>query len=116
MEVAIRRLDGVDQVQISMQRQQVAVTYTGAASFQPQPLREAVGYASVSIVRFHIQARGRVQAQGDKQIFIAGKDRFLLINPPKMPDDQTLLVDGEILNDATDPMELKVVDFKPLSQ
>ena len=114
MEVAIRRLDGVDQVEISMQRQQVAVTYKGAASFQPQALREAVGHASVSIVRFQIQARGRLQVQGDKQFFLAGKDRFLLVSPPKMPDDQTLLIGGEILNDAATPMELKVVDFRPV--
>ncbi len=116
MEIAIRRLDGVDQVAISMEKQQVAVTYTGAASFEPQALREAVGYASVSILRFQIQARGRLQVQADKQIFIAGKDRFLLINPPKMPDDQTLLIDGEILNDAAIPMELKVIDFRVVNQ
>lgn len=116
MEVAIRRLDGVDQVAISMERQQVAVTYTGAASFEPAALHEAVGYASVSILRFQIQARGRLQVQADRQFFIAGKDRFLLINPPKMPDDQTLLIGGEILNDSTTPMELKVVGFKILSQ
>jgi len=116
MEVAIRRLDGVDEVAISMQRQQLSVTYKGAASFQPQPLREAVGHASVKIVRFQIQARGRLQVQGDKQFLLAGKDRFLLINPPKMPDDQTLLVGGEVLKDSTTPMELKVVDFRAVSQ
>ena len=116
MEVAIRRLDGVDQVAISMEKQQVAVTYTGAASFQPKPLREAVGYASVTILRFQIQARGRLQVRDDKQFFIAGKDRFLLVKPPKMPDDQTLLVNGEILNDASEPMELKVLDFRAIRE
>ena len=116
MEVAIRRLDGVDQVAISMEKQQVAVTYTGAASFQPKPLREAVGYASVTIIRFQIQARGRLQVRGDKQFFIAGKDRFLLVNPPKMPDDQALLINGEILNDTSEPMELKVVNFRAVTE
>ena len=115
MEVAIRRLDGVDQVAISMEKQQVAVTYTGAASFEPAALHEAVGYASVSILRFQIQARGRLQVQGDKQFFIAGKDRFLLINPPKMPDDQTLFIGGEILDDTADLMELKVVNFRAVN-
>ena len=112
MEIALQRLDGVDQVSISMEKQEVAVTYTGTASFQPQLLREAVGHASVTIVRFHVQARGRLRARGDQQIFIAGRDRFLLVNPPKMPDDKMLLINGEVLNDATDPMELKVVNFR----
>jgi hypothetical protein len=95
-----------------MEKQEVAVTYKGAASFQPQPLRDAVGQANVKILRFQIQARGRVQAQGDRQLFIAGKDRFLLVNPPKMPDDQTLLVNGEILKDAASPMELRAINFR----
>ena len=116
MEVALKRLDGVDQVAISMQRQQFAVTYKGGASFVPRDLRAAVAQTSVSVVRFQIQARGRVQAQGDKQFFVAGKDRFLLVNPPKMPTDPLLLVGGEILKDSVSQMELKVVDFRPVSQ
>jgi hypothetical protein len=112
MEIALQRLDGVDKVTISMEKQEVAVTYTGTASFQPQLLREAVGHASVTIRRFHIQARGRLRPRGDQQIFIAGRDRFLLVNPPTMPDDKMLLVNGEILNDTTDPMELKVINFQ----
>jgi hypothetical protein len=92
------------------------VTYKGDASFQPQPLREAVGHASVKILRFHIQARGRLQVRGDQQFLLAGRDRFLLVKPPKMPDDKMLLVDGEILNDASEPMELKVVGFRISSQ
>ena len=116
MEIALKRLEGVDQVAISMERQQFAVTYKGSAGFVPQDLRTAGAQTSVSVVRFQIQARGRVQAQGDKQFFVAGKDRFLLVNPPKMPADQTLLVGGEILKDSTRPMELKVVDFRPVSQ
>ena len=116
MEVALKRLDGVDQVAISMQRQQFAVTYTGGASFVPKDVRAAVAQTSVSVVRFQVQARGRIQADGGKQFFVAGKDRFLLVNPPKMPADQLLLVGGEILKDSVTPMELKVVDFRPVSQ
>jgi len=112
MEIALRRLEGVDQVAISMEKQEVAVSYKGAASFDPNALREAVGHASVKILRFNIQARGRLQVQGDRQFLIAGKDRFLLVGPPKMPDDQTLLVNGEVLKDAASPMELKVVSFR----
>jgi len=115
MEVALKRLDGVDQVAISMQRQQFAVTYKGGASFQPKSLRDAVAQTSGSVAHFQIQARGRVQVEGNKQFFAAGKDRFLLVNPPKMPTDQLLLVGGEVLKDSVTPMELKVVDFRAVS-
>lgn len=116
MEIALQRQDGVDKVTISMEKQEVALTYKGTASFQPQALREAVGHASVKILRFHIQARGRLRARGDEPIFIAGRDRFLLVNPPQMPDDKMLLIDGEILDDTADPMELKVVDFRVVTE
>ena len=112
----MRRLDGVDQVAISMEKQQFAVTYTGAPSFQPKLLREAAGYTSVTVLRFQIQARGLLQVRGDQQFFVAGKDRFLLVNPPKMPDDRTLFIDGEVLNDASEPMELKVIGFRTSQQ
>ncbi len=115
MEIALQRLDGVDQVTISMERQELVVTYTGRGSFDPAALREAVGYANVTILRFEIQARGRIRVRGDVQVFIAGRNRFQLVNSPKMPDDQTLLISGEILGETaeqTELIELKVLDFQ----
>jgi len=114
MEIALKRLDGVTQVAISMERQAFVVTYQPGATFQPQSLRDAVAVAHVTVVRFQIQARGRVQMEGAKPFFVAGKNRFLLVNSPQMPADQLLQVGGEIGKDSAAPIELKVLDFKPL--
>ena len=115
MEIALRRLEGVEKVSISMQQKAFAVIYKPGASFQPQDLREAVAEAEVRVVQFHIRARGRVQTEGAKKFFVAGKDRFLLVDPPKMPSDTPLLVGGDV-NDAVTPLELKVLEFKPLDK
>jgi len=115
MEVALRRLEGVDKVAISIQRQQFVVLYKPGASFHPKDLREAVGQAEVSVTQFHIQARGRVQAEGGKQFFVAGKDRFLLKDSPKMPLETDLEI-GADANDAVSPIEIKVFDFKALEK
>ena len=112
MEIALRRLDGVDQVSISMEKQEIVLTYKGSAGFKPKPLRDAVGQASVKINSFYIEAQGRLRIRGDQQFFDAGRDRFLLVNPPKMPDDKTLFISGTVLDDAVDPMELKVSRFR----
>ncbi|HLA40920.1 MAG TPA: hypothetical protein VJ417_13045 [Candidatus Glassbacteria bacterium] len=115
MEIALRRLEGVDKVAISIQRQQFVVLYKPGSSFQPKDLRAAVGEASVGVVQFHVQARGQVQAEGKKLFFLSGKDRYLLVDSPKIPVNTPVLLGGDV-NDATTPLELKVVDFKPLDK
>src|SRR3972149_202253 len=85
MEIALKRLEGVDRVAISREPQAFVVLYKPNASFDPDGIRDAVGKAEVDVVRFQIQARGRVQVEGTKQFFVAGKDRFLLVNSSALP-------------------------------
>ena len=116
MELALRRLDGVDKVAISIRRQQFVVLYKPGAAFVPKDLRAAVAQASVSVVQFHIQARGQVQVEGGKEFFVAGKDRFLLVDSPKMPAGTRLLIGGDVLSDSTAPYQLQVLEFRPLDK
>src|SRR2546425_6012006 len=82
MEIALRRLDGVDKISISVSEQRFQVTYKSGASFQPRDIRDAVGKAGVEVVRFRIIARGRVHEEGGKRFFVASKDKFLLVASP----------------------------------
>jgi hypothetical protein len=113
MEVAIRRLEGVDKVAISIAKQMFAVTYKGGASFQPQDLRKAVGAADVEVVRFHISGRGHVEEEETQRFFVAGKDRFMLVDSPPMPVDTPIGIMG-VVDDSTNPIQLKVDDYKLL--
>jgi len=115
MEITLRRLDGVDKVAISIEKQVFAVTYKAGATFQPTALREAVAAADVEVVRFHVAARGRVKEKGNQSFFIAGNDRFLLVDSPQVPVDVPMGIMGTV-NEATTPMEIKIDDFKPLGQ
>jgi len=49
-------------------------------------------------------------------MFVAGKDVFLLIpsTGPTVPSDVPIMVEG-ILNDQTNPMELRVLTVKPIA-
>jgi len=47
MEIALRRLDGVDKISISISEQRFQVTYKSGASFHPRDIRDAVGKAGV---------------------------------------------------------------------
>ncbi|MBI4483635.1 MAG: heavy-metal-associated domain-containing protein [Acidobacteria bacterium] len=111
MEVALRRLDGVADVSISLQKQTVQITYEPGTSFQPEDIRAAVARAEVEIVRFQIAARGRVQEEGSKRFFVAGKDKLLLVDSPKVPSGHPIWILGTI-DDSGDPLELKVAEFK----
>ena len=115
MEIALKRLDGVDKVAISLELQAFVVLYKPGATFQPNDLRAAVGKADVSVVQFHILARGRVFVEGNKPFFVTGKNRFLLVNSPKMPTETLLLVGGDV-KDGVAPLQLKVSEFKPLDK
>ena len=68
--------------------------------------------------QFQISATGRIQEQGGKQFFVAGKDKFVVraaANAPKIPTNTAVSIEA-ILNDKIYPMELRVMTFKPVAQ
>jgi hypothetical protein len=117
-ELYLRRLPSIDRISISRKNEAVMVSYKPGAMFQPKDLREALQKTDVGITQLQISARGRVQEQAGKRFFIAGKDRFLLVsapNTPQIPSDTSVLIEA-VVNDRTDPMELRIMTFKPLQQ
>ena len=117
-EFYLRRLPSIDKISISRKNEAVMVSYKPGATFQPKDLREALQKTDVGITQLQISARGRVQEQAGKRFFIAGKDRFLLVsapNTPQLPSNTPVLIEA-VVNDRTDPMELKIMTYKPLQQ
>jgi hypothetical protein len=113
MEIALRRLDGVNKIHISIRDQRFEITYKPGATFQPEDIREAVARAEVDVLRFRINARGRVHEEGGNRIFIAGKDNFLLVDSPKIPSERPISIEGTV-DDFAAPLRLTIVQFKPL--
>ena len=115
-EIYLRRLEGVDKVQISKSAEAILITYKPGASFQPWDIREALDRTDVGVAQFQISAHGKVQEEKGKRFFVAGKDKFLLApGPVKVPSEISVTVEA-IVNDRTDPMELKILSFKPLTK
>jgi hypothetical protein len=117
-EIYLRRLPQIDKITISMSKESILVTYKPGAEFRPQDLRDALGKTDVGIVQLQISARGRIQQQGNKRFFIAGKDKFAVVMPPnapEVPSDMPVVIEA-ILNDKVAPMELKVMTFRRLQQ
>jgi len=112
METALRRLDGVDKISISVSEQKFQVTLKPGAAFHPSDIRAAVGKAGVKVVRIRIAARGRVEEQGGKRYFVAGEDKFLVAAPAKILDGP-VAIEGSIDDGAT-PWQLKILKSKPL--
>ena len=114
-EVNLRRMTGVDKVTISRSNESIMIAYKPGAPFLPAEIRKVLDPLKVGITQFQISAKGRVQDEGGKQFFVAGKDKFLLTaaaNAPKVPSATSVTIEG-ILNDRQSPMELKVLAFKP---
>jgi|SRR5438445_1918469 len=117
-EFYLRRLPSIDKVDISLKNEAVMVSYKPGSSFQPKDLREIFQKTDVAVTQMQISARGRVQEQAGKRFFIAGKDKFLLVsaaNSPQVPANTPVAVEA-VVNDRVDPMELRVMTFKPITQ
>src|SRR5437667_8746798 len=117
-EFYLRRLPSIDKVDISLKNEAVMVSYKPGSSFQPKDLREIFQKTDVAVTQMQISARGRVQEQAGKRFFIAGKDKFLLVsaaNSPQVPTNTPVAVEG-VVNDRVDPMELRVMTVKPITE
>ena len=116
-EINLKRIPGVDRVAISLAKEAIIISYKPGAAFSPRLIREVLQPLEVGVVQFQISARGFVQGQDGKRFFMAGKDRFVLVpaGDAPLPHDTPVLIEA-ILNDRLEPMELRILSFKPLKQ
>jgi len=116
-EVYLRQLGGVDKIKISLSQEAIMVLYKPGAAFRPKDIRDALKKTDVGVTQFQISARGQVQQQNGKRLFIAGKDVFILVPSTglSVPADTPVVLEG-ILNDQTSPMELKVLSVNPIAK
>src|SRR5215831_19972566 len=116
-EVYLRQLGGIDKIKISLSQEAIMVSYKPGAAFRPRDIRDALKKTDVGVTQFQISARGQVQQQNGKRLFIAGKDVFILVPSTglSVPADTPVVLEG-ILNDQTSPMELKVLSVNPIAK
>ena len=117
-EYYFKRLDGVDKVTISLAKEAITLTYKPGAAFDPAAIRRILKSMEVGVVQFQINAQGRVQIQGSdqggKRFFVAGKNRFAMAAAANAPPVGTPVSIEAIVNDGLTPMEVKILNFKPL--
>jgi copper chaperone CopZ len=117
-EVYFRRLPGVDQVKISLPKEAIMLTYKPGAKADPAAIRKVLQPLNVGVTQFQISARGQVQEQGGQRSFVAGKDRFVVldaIDSPAIPHDTPVMIEA-ILYDRATPMEVKILSAKPVQR
>lgn len=115
-ELSFRRVPGVDKVSISLSKEAIMLTYKPGATFDPAGIRKILEGWKVGVVQFQISARGRVEEKEGKKFFKASKYEFALTATPNsvdLPLNTPVIIEG-ILNDRSNPMELKVLNFRHL--
>ncbi|MBI1956710.1 MAG: hypothetical protein HYS38_09980 [Acidobacteria bacterium] len=103
---------------VDQQSNVVFVTFNRNTHFEPAVLRNAAEEAGTAFLLIQIIARGRIVEEGDRRFFVAGEDRFLLIEPPASAPplpaaSETALSVIASVDDSTDPIRLKIVQSKP---
>jgi hypothetical protein len=112
METAVRRLDGVESVSISMQARQLEVGYAPNARFQPQGIREAVAQVAVHVDQLVIVARGRLVREGEGAYFVAGQERYLVEDFSSIPEGKLISITG-IVDGSEPPYRLLIMQTRP---
>ena len=117
-EVNFRRMAGVEDVKISLSSESITLSYNAGTKFDPKEVRQVLSPLDVGVVLFRVSAQGFVQQRGEKWFLAAGKNEFM-IAPAALPSDidrdDPILIEG-IINYRKDPMELKIVSWKPLKR
>ena len=117
-EFNLRRLTGIDKVTISRANEAVTISHKPGAMFHLASIREVLEPLGVGIAQVQINVRGRVQEQGEKRFLVAGKNKFAVVaaaNSPEIPLGTLVLIEA-VVNDRSDPIELTVMEVKPLAQ
>ena len=115
-EIYFRRVPGIANVKISLSKEAILLTYQQGAAFDPAAIRKVLKPLEVGVTQFQISARGRIQKQGDNRIFIAGQQTFAVfeaIDSPDVPLNTLVEIEG-IVFDGKTPMEVKILNFKPV--
>jgi len=104
---------------VDQQSNVVFVTYQPNTRFEPAILRAAAEEAGAVFLLIQIVARGRVMEEGTKHFFVAGEDRFVLIEPPESAPPLPAASDAELtviasVDDSANPFKLKVVQAQPV--
>ena len=114
LEAALKSMDSVYQYAISVPKQMFEVIYYSGEKFDPKKLHWAADKGEAEILRMHVSAVGKVEQNGDRQVFVSGDDRFDLVSASPLPTGVTVGV-MSVADDTKSPIELKVDDFKVLT-
>jgi hypothetical protein len=117
IKAALERQDGVADIVIDMRSNVVFVVFKPNTHFEPKVLRDAAKAAETAFPLMQIVAHGHLVAEGDQHFFIAGQDRFLVLEPtdaakplPALNEDVSVVAS---LDDSADPMRIKIVQSGP---
>lgn len=115
----MERQAGVAEVIVDQQSNVVFVTYKPNTPFEPAVLRDAAEEAGADFLLMQIVARGKVTEEMGKHFFIAGEDRFALIDPPESGPPLPPASEAELrviasVDDSVKPLRLKIVQSKPV--
>jgi len=115
IEFALKQVEGVDRISVSMSKQMVAITFKPGARFTPVQYRDAIAKAEVRVKAFNVAMRGKAEKDGEKTYFTAGQDRFVIVSPPKDLPLGVAVGIMAVVDDSSEPYAItSISDVKPL--
>jgi copper chaperone CopZ len=115
IEFALKQVEGVNRISVSMGKQMVAITFKEGARFTPDKYRSAIAKAEVRVKTFNVAMRGKAEQAEGKTYFVAGQDRFQIASPPKDLPLGVAVGVMAVVDDSTQPYTItSISDVKRL--
>ncbi len=114
LEAALKSMDSVYRYGISLDKQMFSIIYFAGEKFDPKRIYWAADKGEAEVKRIHLAAHGKVRQGGDRQIFVAGENRFLIAGQRKLPADVNIGIIG-VVDDSNELLQLKPDDFEVLT-
>lgn len=113
LKAALESLPSVSNYAVNVEKQMFAVIYAGDTKFDTRRLYWAADKGEAGVKAIHLFARGTIDEEDGRQIFISGGNRFLIVSDQKLPADVTIGVVG-VVDDSKQLLQLKPDDFQVL--
>jgi hypothetical protein len=113
----LERQDGVADFLIDQQSNIVFISYKPDTHFDPAMLRAVAAEAEAVFVLIQVMGKGRIVEEGEKHFFVAGKDRFAVMETAQagkpLPPNGVLVSVVASVDDSVSPALLRIVQFNP---
>ena len=114
LEGALKQTESIYKYATSVPKQMFSVIYYAGEKFEPLTLRKIANQGEAYVLKFHVSAVGTLEKDGDRRVFVAGENRFVITGADGVPLGVQVGIIG-LVDDEENPMTMTPDDIQVLT-